>query len=171
MRVGASSESGSFWPDLQAESEPLGGTRACRPFDLHGSIVTAARPSLWSLRGALSRRQRLRVGPAGLLGAAALALLGGACAFLLVRTQSSSPLVPPELDSAEWNRAWLTVAAAEYYGVCLCLCGFIVCSEPPGQAACWSFGCCLLGAPISCLYAATRILRHGTLGLRRYGDT
>ena len=68
-------------------------------------------------------------------------------------------------------RAVLAAAAADYLGVCLCLCGVIACSEPPGQAICWTLGCCLLGSPVSCLYVAARILRHRTLSLRRAEDT
>ena len=180
MRGGgvAPSESEAFWPDIQAE----GGDQTCggpphryRSLDLKGAdVVAAARPSLMQLRGGPGRRKTLRatcVGPLGAVAATAYVLLGAGFAFLLVSTQSAQPLFPLATDSLEWSRGWLKAAAADYLGVCLCLCGVIACSEPPGQAVCWTLGCCLLGSPVSCLYVAARILRHRTLSLRRAEDT
>jgi len=166
-------ESEAFWPDIQAEGQACGGgpPHRYRSLDLQSAdVVAAARPSLMQLRGGPGRKTR-RVGPFGAVAAAAYILVGAASAFLLVRTQSARPLFPLATDSLEWSRGWLAAAAADYLGVCLCLCGVIACSEPPGQAVCWTLGCCLLGSPVSCLYVAARILRHRTLSLRRAEDT
>ena len=174
--IAEEAESEAFWPsvmgDERAEDEafwpsqtaPPPRQRSFRPFNLRSGVAAAARPSLFHMRTS-ARPQRV-----GLLiatAAAAFGLMGLAMISLLVRTQLTQPLFPlAPPGSLDWHAQWLATAAAEYLGVCFCLCGVIACSEPPLQAACWSLGCCLLGAPVCCLYVSVRLCRHGSLALR-----
>jgi len=153
-------ESEAFWP-----SEPAPLPRRFRPFDLRSAGAVVTRPSLLHMRGSLRREPR-HGGPAGAVAGAAFALIGVALGALLMKTQASQPLLPLASGSLEWSTSWLTAAAADYYGACLCLCGVIACSEPRGQAVCWALGCCFLGAPVCCLYVTARLTRYGTLELR-----
>jgi hypothetical protein len=169
-------ESEAFWPsvmgDERAEHEafwpsqtaPPPRQRSFRPFNLRSGVTAAARPSLFHMHTS-ARPQRM-----GLLittAVAASAMMGLALSILLVHTQVTQPLFPlAPLGSLDWHAQWLATAAAEYLGVCFCLCGVIACSEPPRQAACWSLGCSLLGAPVCCLYLSVRLYRHGSLALR-----
>ena len=151
----------AFWP---SQTAPPPRQRSFRPFNLRSGVAAAARPSLFHMHTS-ARPQRM-----GLLtatAAAAFGLMGLAMIILLVRTQLKQPLFPlAPPGSLDWHAQWLTTAAAEYLGVCFCLCGVIACSEPPRQAVCWSLGCCLLGAPVCCLYVSVRLYRHGSLALR-----
>ena len=175
-------ENEAFWPSHTAPPRQ----RSFRPFNLRSGVVAAARPSLFHMRSTSARPQRMGLLIAtaaasfGLMGLALMGLLvraqvhTHACqvphARLLtchnVRAQVTQPLFPLAPASLDWNAQWLAMAAADYFGACFCLCGVIACSEPPGQAACWSLGCCLLGAPVCCLYVSVRLCRHGSLALR-----
>ena len=68
-------------------------------------------------------------------------------------------------DSKEWLVAWLVMTVGDYYGACLCLCGFIVVTEPLVPAIGWSLGCLLLGSPVCCAYMLYRLHTHRTLRL------
>ena len=169
-------ESEAFWPsvmgDERAEDEafwpsqtaPPPRQRSFRPFNLRSGVTAAARPSLFHMHTS-ARPQR-----PGLLimtAVASFAMMGLVLIILLVHAQVTQPLFPlAPLGSLDWHAQWLATAAAEYLGVCFCLCGVIACSEPPRQAACWSLGCSLLGAPVCCLYLSVRLYRHGSLALR-----
>ena len=169
-------ESEAFWPsvmgDERAEDEafwpsqtaPPPRQRSFRPFNLRTGVTAAARPSLFHMHTA-ARPQR-----PGLLimtAVASFGMMGLVLIILLVHAQVTQPLFPlAPLGSLDWHAQWLATAAAEYLGVCFCLCGVIACSEPPRQAACWSLGCSLLGAPVCCLYLSVRLYRHGSLALR-----
>jgi|EP00908_Phaeocystis_cordata_P009211 hypothetical protein len=169
------SESDAFWPSVMGDerapfwpSEPAQPpAHRFRPFDLRGSsgVAAAARPSLLHRRSGLGLQPRQQLGPGGAIAAVAFALLGAAVGVLLVRAQAMQPLFPLAAESLAWNAEWLTVAAADYYCACLCLCGVIACSEPRGQAVCWCLGCCVLGAPVCCLYVSARLCRYGSLSL------
>ena len=61
--------------------------------------------------------------------------LGTACLSALALTLQAQPLFPFQLDSLPWSNAWLIMTVGDYYGSALCLCGFIVATEPAGCAA------------------------------------
>ena len=92
-------------------------------------------------------------------------VLGVACFTALALTLQAQPLFPFQLDSLPWSNAWLIMTVGDYYGSALCLCGFIVATEPAAQAAAWSLGCLLLGSPVCCLYMLYRLHYHRTLRL------
>lgn len=89
------------------------------------------------------------------------------CAFTaaFALTMWWHPLYRPRLDALAWCQAWLLLSVADGWGVCLCLCGIIVASEPPGQALLWVCGCCLLRTPCCCAFLCVRWMRHRTLRL------
>ena len=92
-------------------------------------------------------------------------VLGVACFSALAITLQAQPLFPFQLDSLPWSNAWLIMTVGDYYGSALCLCGFIVATEPAAQAAAWSLGGLLLGSPVCCLYMLYRLHYHRTLRL------
>ena len=91
--------------------------------------------------------------------------LGLTCLGSLAYTLSAQPLFPLQMDSLPWTQAWLLMTVADYYGAALCLCGFIVATEPTGSAFAWSLGCLLLGSPVCCLYMLYRLHYQRTLRL------
>ena len=93
------------------------------------------------------------------------AVLGVACFGALTSTLLAQPLFPFQLENRDWLVARLFMTVGDYYGAALCLCGFIVATEPTASAMAWSLGCLLLGSPVCCAYMLYRLYCHRTLRL------
>mmetsp|Transcript_73428 Transcript_73428/g.203928 ORF Transcript_73428/g.203928 Transcript_73428/m.203928 type:complete len:244 (-) Transcript_73428:37-768(-) len=93
------------------------------------------------------------------------AITGIAFVFALVLTMLRHPLIPFQVDSAEWASAWLFTTIGDYYATALCLCGVVLASEGLWTGALWCMGILLLGSGFSCAYIIYRCAAHKTIAL------
>ncbi len=106
------------------------------------------------------------------------AVVGTGFATWLVSTLIRHPLFPFRIDcgvdepdnfgrrACIWSRAWLLTTIADYYTMTVCMCGVILSSEQRLMTgAAWSLGCCLLGAPMACVWVCLQLYRRGSLSL------
>lgn len=90
------------------------------------------------------------------------------CAFLiaLILTMIQHPLVPFQLDSADWASAWLITTIGDYAATASCLCGIVLFTESTYAGLAWSFAMFCLGSVFSCAYMIYRSVKHESLSLR-----
>lgn len=93
------------------------------------------------------------------------AVLGALFAARLGWTLYKYPLIPLQVDNAEWSFEWLLSTIGDYYTNSACLIGVTLATESAGSAAAWTLAQLTLGGPVNCAYVIFCLLSHGTLKL------